>query len=364
MTPSRTLSFYIGRRYLFWLTSVSAALIAIIMLADVLELLRRASGRDDYEGISIVIRMTLLKLPAMFEKILPIAALLGAVFAFWSLNRHHEFVVIRAAGVSIWQFLAPAILLAIAVGVLKVAVFNPFSSAMLLQYEILEAKHLRGKDSLAAVANRGLWFRQRTEDGYYILHARSMRNLRLKDVVTFRMLNDDRLAARIDSPRAHLEEGHWRLDGATVLTPDGRTERREALRLSTNLTRENIDESFAPPETISFWALPAFVRALESAGLKGVRHKLQWHAHLALPLMLAAVTLLAATFSLRPVRGGRGGSLLIVAGCGLGFLVYFLTDVVHALGISSGIPVAMAAWSPPLVSSFVGVGILLHLEDG
>ncbi len=364
MTPSRTLSFYIGRRYLFWLTSVSAALIAIIMLADVLELLRRASGRDDYEGISIVIRMTLLKLPAMFEKILPIAALLGAVFAFWSLNRHHEFVVIRAAGVSIWQFLAPAILLAIAVGVLKVAVFNPFSSAMLLQYEILEAKHLRGKDSLAAVANRGLWFRQRTEDGYYILHARSMRDLRLKDAVVFRMLNDDRLAARIDSPSAHLEEGHWRLDEATVLTPDGRTERREALRLSTNLTRENIDESFAPPETISFWALPAFVRALESAGLKGIRHKLQWHAHLALPLMLAAVTLLAATFSLRPVRGGRGGSLLIVAGCGLGFLVYFLTDVVHALGISSGIPVAMAAWSPPLVSAFVGVGILLHLEDG
>ena len=364
MTPSRTLSFYIGRRYLFWLVSVSAALIAIIMLADVLELLRRASGRDDYEGISIVIRMTLLKLPAMFEKILPIAALLGAVFAFWSLNRHHELVVIRAAGVSIWQFLTPAILLAVAVGIFKVAVFNPFSSAMLLQYEILEAKHLRGKDSLAAVANRGLWFRQRTEDGYYILHARSMQNLRLNDVVTFRMLNDDRLTARIDSPRAHLEEGHWRLDGATVLTPDGRTERREALRLSTNLTRENIDESFAPPETISFWALPAFVRALESAGLKGARHKLQWHAHLALPLMLAAVTLLAATFSLRPVIRGRSGSILIVAGCGLGFLVYFLTDVVHALGLSSSIPVAMAAWSPPLVSSFVGVGILLHLEDG
>ena len=364
MTPSRTLFFYIGRRHLFWLTSVSAALIAIIMLADVLELLRRASGRDDYEGISIVIRMALLKLPAMFEKILPIATLLGAVFAFWSLNRHHEFVVIRAAGVSIWQFLAPAILLAVAVGIFMVAMFNSFSSAMLLRYEILEAKHLRGKDSLAAVANRGLWFRQRTEDGYYILHARSMQNLRLTDIVVFRMLNDDRLAARIDSPSARLEEGHWRLDGATVLARDGKTHRQEALRLSTNLTRENIDESFAPPETISFWALPAFVRALESAGLKGARHKLQWHAHLALPLMLAAVILLAATFSLRPVRRGRGGPLLIVAGCGLGFLVYFLTDVVHALGISSSIPAAMAAWSPPLVSSFAGIGILLHLEDG
>ena len=364
MRLSGTLSFYIGRRFLFWLTSVAAALIAVIMLADTLELLRRVSGRDDYAGISIVIRMTLLKLPAMLEKTLPIATLLGAVLAFWSLNRHHELVVIRAAGVSIWQFLAPAILLAVAIGIFKVTVFNPFSSAMLLRYEILEAKYLRGKDSLAAVANRGLWFRQRTDDGYYILHARTMKNLHLTDTVVFRMLDDDRLAARIDSPSAALEKGYWRLDRPTILTRDGQTDRRDVLRLSTNLTRENIDESFAPPETISFWALPAFVRALESAGLKGIRHRLQWHTHLALPLMLAAVTLLAATFSLRPVRRSRGGPLLIVTGCGTGFLIYFLTDVVHALGISSSIPVEMAAWSPPLVSSFAGVGILLHLEDG
>ena len=49
--------------------------------------------------------MALLKVPTMVEKAIPFSALLGAMFAFWRLNRHHEFVVARAAGVSIWQFL-------------------------------------------------------------------------------------------------------------------------------------------------------------------------------------------------------------------------------------------------------------------
>jgi len=45
-------------------------------------------------------------------------------------------------------------------------------------------------------------------------------------------------------------------------------------------------------------------------------------------------------------------------------LLYFLTDVVFALGLSSTIPVALAAWTPFGISTLLGVTLLLHLEDG
>ena len=80
-------------------------------------------------------------------------------------------------------------------------------------------------------------------------------------------------------------------------------------------------------------------------------------------LFRSAVVLLAATFSLRPIRRG-GAAILIVSGTGTGFLLYFLSDVVFALGVSSKIPIVLAAWSPALVSTFIGIAILLHLEDG
>ena len=79
--------------------------------------------------------------------------------------------------------------------------------------------------------------------------------------------------------------------------------------------------------------------------------------------MLAAVVILAATFSLSPVRRG-GAAVMIVSGIGTGFLLYFLSDVIYALGVSSKLPVVMAAWSPAVVASFLGISVLLHVEDG
>ncbi|MEC7489054.1 MAG: LPS export ABC transporter permease LptG [Pseudomonadota bacterium] len=365
MRLSRTLSFYIGRNFLGSLIAFTLGLVAVIAMIDTLELFRRASTNAQTPVLQAVISMALLKLPTLIERTIPFSALLGAMFAFWRLNRHHEYVVARAAGVSIWQFLAPPIAIAILVGLFKIAVFNPFSSAMLLKYEILEAKYIRGKSSLAALANQGLWFRQSTSEGNYILHARNIlqREMRLQRVTVFLMQDGDRFVGRIDAPSAILENGFWRLDDTIVTAPNQAPTRSVIRRIPTDLTRNNINDSFAPPETISFWALPGFIRVLENTGFSGLRHRLHWHSHLALPLMLTAVVVLAAIFSFRPIRRG-GTAIILVSGISTGFLLYFLTDVVYALGVSSKVPVIMAAWSPAVITAFLGTAALLHLEDG
>ena len=61
-------------------------------------------------------------------------------------------------------------------------------------------------------------------------------------------------------------------------------------------------------------------------------------------------------------RGGTG--LLIATGVLTGFVFYFLSDVVLALGLSGKIPPALAAWTPAGICSLLGIGLLFHLEDG
>ena len=129
------------------------------------------------------------------------------------------------------------------------------------------------------------------------------------------------------------------------------------------MSREKILDSFAPPETIAFWNLPEFIELLENAGFSATRHKLQFHRLLATPLLLASLVLLAASFSLRSQRRGRVG-LVILGGVLTGFLLYFVSNIVFALGLSGGIPVILAAWTPASVTLMLGVAILLHLEDG
>ena len=56
--------------------------------------------------------------------------------------------------------------------------------------------------------------------------------------------------------------------------------------------------------------------------------------------------------------------MLMVSGVAAGFLLYFLSDIVFALGLSAKIPVLLAAWTPAGVSMIFGASMLLHLEDG
>ena len=135
------------------------------------------------------------------------------------------------------------------------------------------------------------------------------------------------------------------------------------MHLATTLTPRKIEESFASPDTMSFWDLPGFIGLLEQSGFPAQRHRLHFNVLLARPFLLCAMVLVAATFSLRMQRRG-GATLMIVGGVVSGFVLYFVSDIVFALGLSAKLPVALAAWTPTGVSLIFGASMLLHLEDG
>jgi len=364
MRISAVLSFYIGKRFLLDIGLVFSVLLGLIFIGDLVELMRRGWNKDSVT-LWLTIELALLKLPFMAQKVAPFAALFGCMLAFVRLTRTHQLVVARSAGVSVWQFMFPAIVIAFVGGGLMVTIFNPLVSATMSRYEVLDAEHLRGRASSLAVSSSGLWLRQADIAGQSVIHALSVtrEGTELADVIIFLYSDQDRFVGRIDARTATLERGHWLLKDALVTAPDQTAVKHENWRLETTLTLEQIQDSFASPDTMSFWDLPAFIDTLESAGFSALRHRLHWHSLLAGPLLLFAMVLLAASFSLRLTRSG-GIGLLMVGGVGAGFILYFLTDVSLALGMSGGIPVILAAWAPALTSTLLGLATLLHLEDG
>ena len=147
------------------------------------------------------------------------------------------------------------------------------------------------------------------------------------------------------------------------MTAPNKPSAREAVYLlPTDWTSEKIKDSFSSPDTLSFWNLPGFIALLDHAGFAATRHRVHWNSLLAMPLMLAAMVLIAASFSMRMARRG-GVALLLSSGVLFSFFVFFLSDVVFALGFSATIPAVLAAWSPASVTLLIGLSILLHIEE-
>jgi len=291
----------------------------------------------------------------------PYAVLIGTMLTLSRLTRTNELAVARAAGVATWQLLLPGLALAAALGLFVMAAFNPLASAMLSRYEQLDARHLRGQVSKLALSSSGLWLRQADELGEAVIHAQriSQPGLVLHEVIIFRFDESDRFVERIDAEAASLEAGYWQLTDALITGPERPSDRRGGYRFATQLTDSQIQNSFAAPETLSFWRIPGFIALLERAGFSALKHRLHWHSVLSLPLLLAGMVLIGATFSLRPPRRGATG-LMVGIGILVGFAMYVFADVVTALGLSASIPVLLAAWAPASVGLLAGIAMLLH----
>jgi lipopolysaccharide export system permease protein len=361
-----TLSLYIARVFALAVLSMVAALSGLVSLFDFIELLRRASTRPNV-GFGLVLQIAALRLPWISMEILPFAVLLGGILAFWRLTRSSELIVARASGVSAWHFLAAPVLVAIFLGAFATAAISPISAVMRARAEELDNAYLRVTGGPLSLAGGQLWLRQSDRaidrDGVAILHAAHVslkgKVLAAQDVSVFRLAANDDLLQRVEARSAELGRGDWLLQDARTLTAGHLPNPPVQMSLPTNLTVARVQESFAPPDTLSVWALPGFIALLERSGFSAVRHRLHLQSLLALPLLCGTMCLLAAGFSMRSSR--RGGVAQMIGG---GVALFVISKVAAEFGQSGVLPPVLAAWAPAASGLLLAVALLLHLEDG
>ena len=275
---SATLSAYIARQFAWRWAALYLALGGVILLVSTVDILSHLANKEK-AGLATIFKLALLKLPYLTQEVMPFAVLFAGMATFWRLTRDHELVVARAAGVSVWQFLLPVVAAALLIGVLTMTVLNPVASTLLGRFEQIESRFSDNPQRALTVSPNGLWLRQGDREGQSVIHAARMRpeTTTLWQVIVFRFGPDDRFIGRIDAARAELVDKRWSLYDARRSDPGGQTESRPLIELETDLTAAKILDSFAPPESISFWSLPGFIRLLQEAGFSAQRHRLQLH---------------------------------------------------------------------------------------
>jgi lipopolysaccharide export system permease protein len=286
------------------------------------------------------------------------------MFSYLDLSRRLELVVARSAGVSAWQFIAPALMLALVIGVAATTIYNPLSAKLREYSTRLESEQFRRGRGFEDIGT-GLWIRQRSSEGQALINAKSSREqgLELGGVTVFRLDDSDRSLDRIDAKRATLRDGFWRLEDARIISEGAPPAEHDTYDLRTFLTETQVRESFATPETVPFWGLVAYIRLAENSGLAATGYRLQYYQLWAQPFYLAAMVLLASAVSLRLFRFG-GVQKMVLGGIAVGFLLYVLAKVTGDLSKAGLISPLMAASAPPLVGGLTGLVTLLYQEDG
>ncbi|MFN4208511.1 MAG: LPS export ABC transporter permease LptG [Agrobacterium albertimagni] len=357
-----TLGLYFFRRYMMTSLWFFLGVISITYLIDFTE----TSGRyDNLPGYSVtgVLYLTALRLPLILQQTVPFIGLFVGMATLISLNRKSELVVARAAGISVWQFMAPFLIGATLIGLTTTLVINPLAAWGERQGTEIETKwrETAGSAKPAPIP----WLRQSSGGNDVALGARAVLEdgTLLVDAVLLHFDQDGRIVLRQDARTASLKDGYWMLTDVLETRPGEIQTRLAEARVATNLNEEFVQQRLARPESVAFYDLFQKIEVARSFGIAPHALETQFHSLLSLPFLMIAMTLIAATVSLKFSRINQSRTV-ILGGILSGFVLYVVSVLVRAFGSSGVMPPYVAAWVPVVVAMALGATILLHKEDG
>jgi lipopolysaccharide export system permease protein len=361
---TNTLGRYFAGRFLISAIGVFASIFVLLVLVDYIEMVRKTSGLASASAL-MVAETSLFRVPQLLEKMMPFCVLIGAMTCYLALSRRLELVVARAAGVSAWQFIAPALASAIMLGFLATVAYNPMSADLRELSKRMEAELFGSAPGGGVQDASGFWLNQITPDGQVIINAArsEQQGIRLTGLTLFSFDAQNQFKERIEAREAALEDGRWLFKTVRRFSLDAPPIDQDTFVVPTTLTPAQVRNSFSTPETVSFWQLPSYIRSSESSGFATAGYRLQYHKLIAQPFLLAAMVMLAASVSLRFFRMG-GVQKMVLSGVGAGFLLYVLSKVTEDLSKAELMHPIAAAWLPVFVGGLTGFLALLYQEDG
>lgn len=352
---------YLARKILGMVLVVFGLCLILVFLIDFVEMMREAAKTEVPPGV--VAMLTLLRLPAFAELMIPFSMLIGTISAYLMLSRSSELVIVRASGVSVWQFIRPAMFVGLCVGAFAVGVYNPLAAMAKQSAERMFAETFVRR--AAQRADSSSWIRQDGPDGPSIIFARASadRGTTLAGVTLLQFDPNQKFIERIEADRALLRSGYWELENAHISSSGNRPQLYRKYLVSTYLNADQVKESVDTVEGVSFWELPAFIEFAGKAGLATTAYKLHYNLLLARPFLMICMVLLAATCALKPFRFGKIQTM-VITGLGAGFVFFVMVELSRKLGMSGYITAGVAAWAPIVIASLLAMTVLLHQEDG
>lgn len=365
-----TLGLYLVRRLAVSFGLIGAVFFGMLFLFETVEMLRRFGGADADTGHLLWLAM--LRAPTTFYQILPLITILASMTMILGLARSSELVVIRGAGRSALRMLREPFIATMLFGTLVVVVANPLvTTAARLYQEQVNALQNPEQVSQISLEGSAIWMRQGDARGQTVIRAATVDadTLTFSDV-SFQLF--ERATGvpllRIEAETAVLNDNAWQLNTAkrwdlTSENPERTALTYEALQLPSDLTQRQIRERFSRVGTLSVWELPAYIAALDRAGLSSRPHRAHLMSELALPVLMAAMMMVGAVMCFQHSRAG-GTGYRILATVLAGFALFFIRNFAQVLGENGQIPLFLAVWTPPVASMLLALGVLLHLEDG
>lgn len=333
-------------------TFVALAFLSLFFFIDLVDQLDGVGERGRTVGVAVT--TALLALPGHTYELMPIAVLIGTIYALARLAQNSEFTILRTGGLGPRRALLLLAALGAAFALLTFVIGDIVAPASERQAVLLKARAGGGLN----LSGPGAWLKERQatpqgEQSVSINVGGLNADGTLRDVRIFAFDDAGRLLQRLSAPRAVVGDGSWRLEDAQSLRwpiGGGDVQRRQqpVLQWPTTLGARVVAAALLPAETMTTLGLWRYSRHLQAQEQAAQRYELQFWKRALYPLACVVMVALALPFAYLSARAG-GVSLKVFGGIMLGISFVLLNNVAGHIGVLSDLTPWMVSAAPGLL---------------
>lgn len=349
---------HLGREIYSATALVVAAFLALFAFFDLINEMEDI-GKGSYE-LPHAIGYVLLTLPGRTYEILPIAVLIGSLYALTLLARHSEITVLRVSGLS--------------TGVLILTLAKIGSAFVILTFLVGEflappaeraAQQLRLAALSKVVAQEfrsGLWVKDGTSfiNVQDVLPDASLRGVRVYDFdaeYRLRSISEARAGS-------YIPPGHWRLSDVVQTRFEGEqtlVSQHDELLWTSALNPDILSVLLVVPERMSLLNLYQYIRHLSENRQKTQRYEIALWKKLIYPFATLVMMALALPFAYAHDRMAAV-SVKVFVGVMLGILFHMLNGLFSHLGVINSWRPLTAALTPSIMFLLAAGSMLWWVE--
>jgi len=353
-----TLDRYVARQIYEGVGFVLLGFLALFAFFDVVGELRDL-GRGDYQ-LRQMLGFVVLSMPTHVYELLPIAVLIGTLYALAQLAGSSEFTVMRAAGLSPAQAGRMLLKVGLVFAVLTLVVGEWIAPAGETAAEKLRMRAM--SKLIAQGLGSGIWLKD--ENSFVNVRVARQAN-KLNDVHIYELDSAYRVRSiSVVREARYRGEGRWALlDVArTDFTPLGpRVEHLANSEWRSAVDPELLDLLIVRPERMSAWRLYRYIQHLEENRQKVERYAIAMWKKLLYPVAALVMLALALPFAYMHTRAGMVG-VKVFFGIMLGVLFHMLNNLFAHIGLLQNWPPLAAAAAPGIVFFGAAVAMMWWVE--
>ena len=368
---------YLAREIFAAVAFVLLAFLALFTFFDFINELDDV-GRGGYR-VQHALAFVALNIPGHVYELMPIAALIGSIFALAQFASHSEFTAMRAAGLGRRRALAAVT----SVGAVIAVVTMLFGELLTPPAERLAQQVRLGAmgGTVGVQFRSGLWIKDTLKDAQggvqrlrFVNIAEVLPDTSLRAFRVFEFDPEFRLVEILSAQRAAFEApATWRLaevqriafepvrvaDSTVALSAQRSS--LASLDWPSELTPEILGVLTLVPERMSAWSLARYVQHLQDNQQRADRYEIALWKKVFYPIAVIVMMALALPFAYLQSRAG-GIGYKVFAGIMLGVAFHFLNGLFSHLGLLNTWPAWLAAGVPSMIALAVAAAMLVWVD--